>query len=283
MANAIATNGTHQRQERYANAIVKLMRPSLKIRNTFSRDYEGNPTAGAVKVPVRNMDVAISDYDVKNGANLSQSATTYLNIPVDNHKALNELIDGYEASAVPDNLVAQRLESGAYVIASTLEKDAIKALLTGNASTQEDCTAANVYANIVKDIAKLAKKGVAKERMYVAIDYATETLLLTDEKYSNTASQIGAELAREGVVGKINGVNVIVEDLGETSDNKSVEYIVYGVDWAQAIDEWKVNPTINNLADGSHIGASALQGRMVYTDTVTNTEAVIVKTKTATV
>ena len=276
MANAIGTNGTHERQERFANAIVKLMRPSLKIRSTFSRDYEGSQVAGAVKVPVRNTDVAISDYDVKNGVALSQSATTYKNVPVDNHKALNELVDGYEASSVPDNLVAQRLESGAYSIAKTLEADAIAQLLTGTASEQEDCTADNVYANIVKDIAKLAKKGIDKDRMYVAIDYATETLLLTDEKYSNTASQIGAELAREGVVNKINGVKVIVQDLGEDA-----EYIVYGIDWCQAIDEWKVVPTINNLSDGTHIGASALQGRMVYADTVTNKEAVIVKTKNA--
>lgn len=279
MANAIGTNGTHERQERFASAIVKLMRPSLKIRSTFSRDYEGNPVAGAVKVPVRSMDVKISDYDVKTGVALSQSATTYLNVPVDNHKALNELIDGYEASAVPDNLTAQRLESGSYSMAKTLENDAIAQLLTGTDSEQEDCTAENVYSNIVKDIAILAKKGIDKERMYVAIDYATETLLLTDEKYSNTASQIGAELAREGVVNKINGVKVIVQDLGTNSDDKAVEYFIYGIDWCQAIDEWSVPPTINNLADGAHIGASALQGRMVYTDTVTNKEAVIVKAK----
>lgn len=252
------------------------MRPSLKIRNTFSRDYEGNPVSGAVQVPVRSLDVTIGDYDVKSGVELTQSATDFLNIPVNNHKAINELIDGYEASAVPDNLIAQRLESGAYVVASTLEADALAALKEGTTSAMADCTTSNVYSNIVKDIAKLAKKGIAKERMYVAIDYATETLLLTDEKYSNTASQIGAELARNGVVGRINGVNVIVEDLGKKS-NKNVEYIIYGVDWCQAIDEWKVEPSIKDLADGSHIGASALQGRMVYTDTVTNKDAVIVK------
>lgn len=281
MANAIEINGTHERQERYANSIVKLMRPQLKIRNTFSRDYEGNPVAGAVKVPVRNTDVTISDYDVKNGVSLSQSATSYLNIPVDNHKAINELIDGYEAKAVPDNLVAQRLESGAYATASTLETDAIKALLTGTASIMEDCTNANVYSNIVKDIAKIAKLGVDKSRIRVAISYDTETLLLTDEKYSNTTSQVGAELAREGIVGRINGVSVLTQDLGQTSDSKDIEYIVYAIDWCQAIDDWMVEPTINDLADGKHIGASALQGRMVYTDKLTDTKAVIYKAKTA--
>lgn len=255
------------------------MRPSLKIRNTFSRDYEGTPTAGAVKVPVRNTDVTMRDYDIKNGIGLEQSTTSYLTVPIDKNKGLNELIDGYEAAAVPDNIVAQRLESAAYSSAKTLEDDAILALTTTNtASTQPDCTKENVYENIVKDIANVAKLGVDKSRMYVAISYDVESLLLTDEKYSNTASQIGAELAREGVVNKINGVKVITQDLGE-----NVEYIVYAVDWCQKIDEWKVNPVIVDLTSGSdkYIGASALKGRFVYENVVTDAKAVIVKKKSA--
>src|SRR5699024_7568636 len=125
---------------------------------TFSRDYIGNPTAGAVNVPVRNTDVTMRDYDIKNGLALEQSATDYKNIPITKNKGLNELIDGYEAAAVPDNLMAQRLESASYSSAKTLEDDAILALTTTNtASTQPDCTKENVYENIVKDIANIAK------------------------------------------------------------------------------------------------------------------------------
>ena len=256
------------------------MRPLLKIRNTFSTDYEGEPVSGAVKVPVRNMDPSIQDYDVKNGIDLTQSATSYLTILVDEHDAINELIDGYEAEAVPDNLVAQRLEAGAYARGKKLEKHAVTTLIANSVpSTQADCTEQNVYSNIVKDIAIQSKKGIDKNRMYVAVSYETETLLLTDEKFSNTASQIGAELARNGVIGKINGVNVITEDLGETTSGQAVEYVIYGVDWTQKVDAWKKGLSINNLADGKHIGASALQDRYVYTDTVTNKEAVIVKSK----
>lgn len=259
------------------------MRPSLKIRNTFNQDYVGSPTAGAVKVPVRNTDVSVRDYDIKNGIALEQSTTGYLDILITKNKGINELIDGYEASAVPDNLMAQRLESAAYSSALTLENDAIAALLAKNTpSLQEDCTKTNVYENIVKDISKVAKLGVDKNRMYVAIAYETENLLLTDEKYSNTASQIGAELAREGVVNKINGVKVITQDLGADSTGKAIEYIVYATDWCQKIDEWKVNPVVVDLTDGSdkYIGASALKGRFVYEDVVTDARAVIVKTKT---
>ena len=56
------------------------MRPSLKIRNTFNQDYVGSPTAGAVKVPVRNTDVSVRDYDIKNGIALEQSTTGYLDV-----------------------------------------------------------------------------------------------------------------------------------------------------------------------------------------------------------
>lgn len=90
------------------------MRPTLKIRNTFSIDYGGNLISGAVKVPAKNMDLEIKDYDVKNGLNLGQSATDYINVPVDKHDIINELISGYEAQAVPDNLVVQRLKAGTY-------------------------------------------------------------------------------------------------------------------------------------------------------------------------
>ena len=90
------------------HAIVPLMRKELNIRNEFSRDFEGSPVSGAVKVPV-SYDPTIAEYDVSTGADLTQSATTYLNVPVDNHFAINEIIDGYEAMHT-DNLKAQRLK-----------------------------------------------------------------------------------------------------------------------------------------------------------------------------
>jgi len=280
MANTVTPlHGTHERQERYIPMIVELMRPYLYIRNTFSTDYEGSPKAGAVKVPVRNTDVSVQNYDVVAGANLTTSATTYLNIPIENNKVLNELIDNYEAQAVPDNLVAQRLESGAYSIAKTLEADALSVLTTsGNFTASKtqgtDSTAATIYSDILKDIAQLKKLGVPASRIKVAIDSEAEVLLLTDDKFSNTASQIGAELARNGVVGRVNGCDVITEDLSSVN----AQYIVYAPDWCKAIDEFTIAPRVVDIRDGAHVGASKLEGRMVYANAVTNNKAVVVKT-----
>ena len=276
MANAIATNGTHKRQERYADEIVKLMRKEFNIRNEFSRDYEGSPVSGAVNVPTRNGDITLSDYDVLNGITMTQSATDYLQILVDGHKAFSELVDGYEAEAVPDNLRAQRLESAAYVTGKALEMSAINALISGG-TTEESTTPTtedNVYKTIATSVKNLKARGIPTDGLRIAISADTELKLLTDSKFANTAGTLGAELVRNGVIGKINGVQVKPNYLLP----EEVEYIVYAPAWCQAIDEWKIAPSFNNINDGKHVGASALQGRMVYKDVVTNALAVQIKT-----
>lgn len=281
MANpVVGKNGTHQSREVYINEIVPLMRQQFVVRDTFSRDYERNPKTGQLQVPVRDMDVKVTEYDIKNGVNLSQSATSYLPVTIDKHAAINELIDGYEAEAVPDNLKAQRIESGAYAIGLEMENHAINALVEQGTIKNDNAlqlTTSNVYADIVNSIKIVKHKGVLKTRMYVVVSDDVEELLLTDEKFANSASALGAELVREGVIGKVAGVKTKTSSLLP----EGVDYIVYAVDWCQAVDEWAVDPTINNLADGTHIGASALQGRNDYTDIVTNANAVLVKTNSA--
>lgn len=276
MANAIATNGTHKRQERYADTIVKLMRKEFNIRNEFSRDYEGSPVSGSVNVPTRNGDITLSDYDILNGITMTQSATDYLQILVDGHKAFSELVDGYEAEAVPDNLKAQRLESAGYVVGKALELSAIGALVNGgtiDASTSET-SADNIYVAIATDVKNLKARGIPTDGLRIAVSADTELKLLTDSKFANTSGTLGAELVRNGVIGKINGVQVKPNYLLPDA----VEWIVYAPDWCQAIDEWKIEPAFKDINDGKHVGASALQGRMVYKDVVTNALAVQVKT-----
>lgn len=276
MANPIAINGTHKRRESYASEVLALAKSKTNIYEDFSNDYEIDGATGAVKVPTRSNLVTISDYDILNGIALTQSATDYVTLPIEDNYAINELIDGYEAEAVPDNLRANRIEAAAYSMGLKKENAAINALVT-DGTTSSDTTAltkADAYEKIAKEVANMKKRNMEVSSMRIVVSADTELLLLTDDKFANTSGQLGAELIREGVIGKINGVPVKANYLLPSN----VEFVVYDTRFLQKYEVWSVEPSINNLADGKHIGASALQGRQVGGMAITNALGVQVKT-----
>lgn len=273
-ANALGT-GTHNRKETYANEVLAIARLETNIYDDFSTDYEKDEVTGKIMVPTRNGDVQVSDYDIKNGIELTQSATDYIELPVDKDYGVNELIDGYEAEAVPDNIAAQRIESAGYSIGNKKENMAIEALMTGTVSGDTDALSeTTAYKKIAAEVSNMKKRGMKVADMRITISADTELALLTDEKFSNTAGTLGAELVREGVIGKVAGV--------ATKPNyqlpANVEFIIYDKRFCQKYEVWKKEPSINNLADGKHIGASALQGRQVGGIKVTNPLGVQIKT-----
>lgn len=276
MANPIATNGTHKRRETYANEVLAMAKSKVNIYDDFSTDYEIDGATGQINVPTRSAEVTISDYDILNGVQLTQSATDYKVLPIDKNYAINELIDGYEAEAVPDNLRANRIEAAGYSLGLKKENMAITELVEKGTKSSDTTalTEADAYKKIAAEIANMKKRNMEVASMRVVVSADTELLLLTDSKFANTAGTLGAELVREGVIGKINGVAVKPNYLLP----EGVEFIIYDKRFTQKYDVWSVEPSINDIKDGKHIGASALQGRQVGGLMVTNALGVQVKT-----
>lgn len=276
MANPIATNGTHKRRETYANEVLAMAKSKVNIYDDFSTDYEIDGATGQINVPTRSAEVTISDYDILNGVALTQSATDYKVLPIDKNYAINELIDGYEAEAVPDNLRANRIEAAGYSLGLKKENMAITELVEKGTKSSDTTalTEEDAYKKIAAEIANMKKRNMEVASMRVVVSADTELLLLTDSKFANTAGTLGAELVREGVIGKINGVAVKPNYLLP----EGVEFIIYDKRFTQKYEVWGVEPSINDIKDGKHIGASALQGRQVGGLMVTNALGVQVKT-----
>ena len=276
MANPIAINGTHKRRETYATEVLAMAKSKVNIYEDFSTDYEIDGATGAIKVPTRDATVTISNYDILNGVELTQSATDYVDLPVDKNYAINELIDGYEAEAVPDNIRANRIEAAGYSLGLKKENMAI-AELVNNGTISSDTNAmtkSNVYEKIAGEVSNMKKRNMEVAEMRIVIDADTELKLLTDEKFANTSGQLGAELIREGVIGKINGVPVKANYLLP----EGVEAIIYDKRFIQKYEVWAVEPSIKDINDDKHIGASHLVGREVGGLKVTNALGVQVKT-----
>lgn len=268
----------HEPQERYSNMVLAKLRKTAIFVRLFNNRYEGTPTAGAVKIPVRDAEVTVGDYDKSKGGSLSESSTIYKTLPIDKDKYVNELIDGYDAASVPDNLIADRLDSAGYSMGISLDSELIDLLaIKGTASTNTAAlTPETIYASVVDELAKLKKKGLRIEEMWLAVTNDVYAILLKSPEFIK-ASALGDSVVQNGCVGKIAGLDVY--ETNNISDDLNIEYIIGNKVFCHFVDEWKVKVGINDLKDGAHIGASAVQGRRVYGNMISRPETVTVKKK----
>lgn len=270
----------HEPQERYSNLVLAKLRKTAIFVSLFNRIYEGTPTAGAVKIPVRDTEVKVGDYNKVTGGDLDTGSTTYKTLPIDKDKYVNELIDGFDAASVPDNLVADRLDSAGYAMGLSLDSELIKLLIdNGTASTDTtELTKETIYESVVDEVAKLKKKGLTVAEMWLAVTNETYAMLLKSPEFIK-ASDLGDSVVQNGRVGRIAGLDVY--ETNNVPDDSNVEYVIGNNVFCHFVDEWMTNVAINDLKDGKHIGASAVQGRRVYGDMVSRPDTVTVKKKTA--
>ena len=270
----------HEPQERYSSLVLAKLRKTTIFSSLFNTSYEGTPTAGAVKVPVRDTEVSVGDYNKSTGGTLSEGSTTYKTLPIDKDKYVNELIDGYNAASVPDNLVADRLDSAGYAMGVSFDTELITLLTTkGTASSNTtELTKTTIYDSIVDEVAALKKKGLNPTEMWLAVTNETYALLLKSPEFIKS-SDLGDNVIQNGRVGRINGLDVY--ETNNIPDDSNVEYIIGNRVFCHFVDEWMVPVTVNDLKDGKHIGASAVQGRRVYGMMVSRPETVTLKKKSA--
>lgn len=268
----------HEPQERYSNLVLAKLRKTAVFTHLFNTRYEGTPTAGAVKIPVRDTEVAVGDYDKQNGGNLGFGSTTYKTLTIDKDKYVNELIDGYDAKSVPDNLVADRLDSAGYSMGIELDSELIALLIAEGTVSKNTAalTKATIYDSIVDEVALLKEKGLKPEEMWLAVTNKAYALLLKSPEFIK-ATDLGDKVVQNGQVGRINGLDVY--ETNNIPADSNVEYIIGNRVFCHFVDEWMVPVGVNDLKDGKHIGSSAVQGRRVYGDMISRPETVTLKKK----
>lgn len=265
---------SHTLQERYSSLVLAKLRNELVLKDgfVFNNDYEGTPTAGAVKIPVRDTEVTVSDYDKANGATQTSGGTAYTTLPISKDKAVNEVIDGYDAASVPDNLVADRLDSAGYSLAAQIDTDGGSTLLSGGTIVNIDAiTSDNVYDKIVDLRTAMSKAKIPNDgKRYLLVTPDTMALIIKSPEFIK-ASALGDAVVQTGAVGKIAGF--LVAEWNDTTANLAM--IAGHPRFATRVYEWGVPIKIQDLSgSGKFIGASAVQGRMIYDHKVLRSVAV---------
>ena len=264
----------HEHQERWSKLVLAKLRNELVLKDgvVFNNDYEGSPAAGIVKIPVRDEEVKVSDYDKANGIDGTHGSTAYTNMPITKDKAVNEIIDGYDAEAVPDNLVADRLDSAAYSMAKQIDADGGTTLLAAATTDNETAlTKDNIYEKIVDIRTRMNKANIPNDgkRYLLALPDAMALILKSPEFIS--ASSLGDEVKVTGAVGKIAGFLVI--EWNDTTAN--LQLLAGHPRFATRAMDFAVDIHLQDLSgSGKYIGASAVQGRKVYDHKVLRSVAI---------
>lgn len=266
----------HELQVRYASLVDAKLRLGNPIStHFFNTNYIGNPKAGSVKIPVTN-DVVVEDYDRVNGMEAKGGSTTYQSLLIDNDKAIYEVIDGYEAEAVPYEMVGYKLNDGAYALGRTFEQFYVNMLKTSateiNTLVQVGDTA---YAQVLVARTELSNAGVPQEGRKLAVSPEFFALLLLDPNFIKQGD-LAQSKVEQGVLGRVAGFDVY-----ESTDLGDVNFIASHPQNSHKVLEWDKMPYIETLTNG-YIGASALKGRMVYGGKVTKAETVLKCTAVAT-
>ena len=277
----------HTLQERYSSLIDEKLRATLVTRDNyiFNNRREGDPKAGKVKIPVRDTEVSVRDYTKSTGLSIAEGSTTYIDLQLDNDKAVNELIDGYDAAAVPDGIIAERLDSAAYGLAAEIDKISINALETTGTvmSSKTAVSATTVYKTIVDMRTALSNSNVPLENRFLIVSPAVYGYLLQDTTNFIRQGDLSQELVQAGVIGRIAGFNVfessrmMVDNTVIASSKKTTTELIAGhPNWCHRVEEWSVPVAIKDLTN-TYIGASAVQGRKIFGVKVSKPAAVLVK------
>lgn len=267
----------HTAQERYAKLVDAKLRNTLVTKDNliFNNRYEGDPKAGKVKIPVRDTEVEVKDYDKASGIDASAGSTTYIDLNIDHDEAVNEIIDGFDAASVPDGIVAERLDSAGYSLGLSMDKasmDALQAPTDANISaTKTAITASTAYKEALAAKRVLSRAGVPSEGRWMIASPEYLELLLQDPLFVKQGD-LAQELVQAGAVGKIacftvfESNNMDFESTTRVASKKTTtEFICGHPNWCHRVQEWQVPVHVQDLSgSGKYIGASAVQGRKVY-------------------
>lgn len=280
----------HTAQERYAKLVDAKLRNTLVTKDNliFNNRYEGDPKAGKVKIPVRDTEVEVKDYDKASGIDASAGSTTYIDLDIDHDEAVNEIIDGFDAASVPDGIVAERLDSAGYSLGLSMDKasmDALQAPTDANISaTKTATTASTAYKEALAAKRVLSRAGVPNEGRWMIASPEYLELLLQDTLFVKQGD-LAQELVQAGAVGKIAGFTVFESnnmDFESTtrvaSKKTTTEFICGHPNWCHRVQEWQVPVHVQDLSgSGKYIGASAVQGRKVYGIKVSKPKTLYIK------
>lgn len=252
-------------QDRYSPIVEAKLRSTSIFANIVGRQYEGTPLAGAVKVPVR-AEATVAVYNPSVGLAGTNTGTTFATIQIDKDYAVNEIIDGYEAAAVPDGKIAERLDSAGYALGKQADDDILAEINTHKTAASTSKT--KLVGQILDTVAEAVATGVDKNKIWVVVNPAKYADLLEETLF--VSADVNA--MQNGQIGALAGTPVYMSNNANFTDS----FIVGNSDFIHFVMDFAVAPHVRDGV-GNYIGSAQVVSRVVYGAAVTDATTVLYK------
>lgn len=115
--------------------VENLVKQAVFLNTVNTTDYQGD-AKNAVAVSInRTNEATVVDYDTATGATAQVVQGGNILLPLNRDKAINELIDNYEADVVPANVIADRLMKFTRAFALDIDSAIIAEYVTNGTSS----------------------------------------------------------------------------------------------------------------------------------------------------
>jgi len=260
-------------QERYSSIVLAKLRSTSIFADIVGRQFEGDPKAGAVKVPYR-AECTVAAYNPASGLAGTDTATAFKTINIDQDFAVNEIIDGFEAAALPDGKIAERLDSAGYGLGKKAD-DIIIAAINHQTSGEYDCKTATSssstkIADLIADmVAEAVAAGADINKIFAVVKPSSYASLLKETLFVQCTA---LEDLQNGMIGRLAGTPVYMSNNSNFTD----KVLVANSDFVHFVCDFKVAPTVKDGAN-QYIGSAQVVARMVCGAAVTEPSTVIYK------
>lgn len=252
-------------QDRFSPIVEAKLRSTSVFANIVGRQYEGDPKAGSVKVPNR-AECTVAAYNPSLGLAGTNTATTFKTILIDKDYAVNEIVDGYEAAALPDGKIAERLDSAGYALGKKADDDILAAINASKTAASTGKT--KIVGQILDTVAEAVKLGVDKDKIWVVVNPSKYADLLEETLF--VSSDVNA--MQNGQIGSLAGTPIYVSNNANFTD----DFIVGNSDYIHFVMDFMVAPTVRDGV-GNYIGSAQVVARVVYGAAVTDATTVLYK------
>lgn len=192
------------------------------------------------------------------------------------------------AEAVPDNLVADRLDSAGYSLALDMDEKSIRLLEKTSGvnvcATKTAATEETAYKEVLAAKTYLTRKGVPTEGRWMICSPEFMATLMMDDHFIRQGD-LSQQMKNAGATGSIAGFalfesgNTMFEDTKIVASKKTTtEFIAGHPNWCHRVQDWSVAVHAQDLSgSGKYIGASAVQGRKIFGMKISKPQTVYVK------